>query len=52
LAECLLRLLEDDALRADLRVRGPVQAASFTWERAADKTLAVYREAVAERRRR
>jgi glycosyltransferase involved in cell wall biosynthesis len=52
LAACLLRLLSDAGLRADLRVRGPVQAAGFTWERAARETLAVYREALAERRRR
>jgi glycosyltransferase involved in cell wall biosynthesis len=51
LAACLLRLLEDDALRADLRARGPIQAAGFTWERAATETLAVYREAIAEHRR-
>jgi glycosyltransferase involved in cell wall biosynthesis len=50
LAACLLRLLEDDALRADLRARGPIQAAGFTWERAATETLTVYRVAVAERR--
>jgi glycosyltransferase involved in cell wall biosynthesis len=51
LASCLLRLLEDDTLRADLRARGPIQAAGFTWERAATETLAVYREAIAERHR-
>ncbi|MFN8637673.1 MAG: glycosyltransferase family 1 protein [Chloroflexota bacterium] len=50
LAACLLRLLEDEALRADLRARGPVQAASFTWERAAHETLAIYHEVRAERR--
>ena len=46
LAAALLRLLSDEALRADLRVRGPAQAAGFTWERAARETLAVYREAL------
>jgi glycosyltransferase involved in cell wall biosynthesis len=50
LAACLLRLLEEEALRADLRARGPVRAAGFTWERAAQQTLAVYREAIAEGR--
>jgi glycosyltransferase involved in cell wall biosynthesis len=50
LAACLLRLLGDDALRSDLGARGPVQAAGFTWERAAQQTLAVYREAIAARR--
>lgn len=48
----LLHVLEDETLRADLRARGPIQAAGFTWERAAQETLAVYREAIAERRRR
>jgi glycosyltransferase involved in cell wall biosynthesis len=51
LAAALLRLLSDEALRADLRTRGPVRAAGFTWERAACETLAVYREAIAERGR-
>ena len=51
LAAALLRLLTDEALRADLRAGGPVQAARFTWERAARETLAVYWEAIAERRR-
>ena len=46
LAAALLRLLEDQALRAELSSRGPVQAARFTWERAACETLAVYREAL------
>jgi glycosyltransferase involved in cell wall biosynthesis len=48
LAAALLRLIEDEALRADLRARGPLRAADFTWERAARETLAVYREALAE----
>jgi glycosyltransferase involved in cell wall biosynthesis len=50
LAAGLLCLLEDDALRSELRARGPVQAAGFTWERAAEQTLAVYHEAIAARR--
>jgi glycosyltransferase involved in cell wall biosynthesis len=45
LATALLRLIEDSALQADLAARGPQRAASFTWERAARETLAVYREA-------
>jgi glycosyltransferase involved in cell wall biosynthesis len=44
LASALLRLVEDDALRAELRRRGPERAAGFTWERSARETLAVYRE--------
>ena len=46
LAAALLRLLEDEVLRADLRARGPARAAGFTWEQAAHQTLAVYREAL------
>src|SRR5262249_59336802 len=42
LAVCLLRLLADEALRADLRARGPLQAAGFTWARAAQETLALH----------
>jgi glycosyltransferase involved in cell wall biosynthesis len=49
LAAALLRLLSDEALRAELRVRGPARAAGFTWERAARETLAVYREALGHR---
>jgi glycosyltransferase involved in cell wall biosynthesis len=50
LAAALSRLIEDEGLRAELRVRGPDRAAAFTWERAARETLAVYREARAVRR--
>jgi glycosyltransferase involved in cell wall biosynthesis len=35
--------LSDAALREDLRQRGFRRAAQFSWERAADETLAVYR---------
>jgi glycosyltransferase involved in cell wall biosynthesis len=46
LATTLLRLIEDDGLRAELRVRGPARAAGFRWERSARATLEVYREAL------
>lgn len=46
LADALLRLIEDEALRMTLRERGLWQAGRFTWERAARETLAVYREAL------
>jgi glycosyltransferase involved in cell wall biosynthesis len=36
------RLLEDDALRRDLRERGLVRAAEFSWARAAEETHALY----------
>ncbi|HZU05831.1 MAG TPA: glycosyltransferase family 1 protein [Chloroflexota bacterium] len=44
LAEALRAVLEDPALRADLRRRGLARAAQFSWERTAAATLAVYRE--------
>ena len=40
--EALGRLLADPELRAELRTRGLARARSFTWETAAQKTLAVY----------
>jgi glycosyltransferase involved in cell wall biosynthesis len=42
-ADALERVLGDPALEADLRQRGPAQAARFSWARAARETLAVYR---------
>lgn len=42
LAGALARVLNDDALRREMRARGLAQAAHFTWERAARETLAVY----------
>ena len=48
LADALLRLLEDEDLRANLRRRGLEQAARFSWDEAARQTLAVYREALDE----
>ena len=44
LADALLRLGTDDALRADLAARGRVRAAGFTWEAAARAVAALYRE--------
>ena len=43
IAEGLARMLEDEALRDDLRERGHRRAARFSWERCARETLAVYR---------
>ncbi len=42
LAVALHRLLTDDGLRASLRAKGLARARTFTWERAAEETLAVY----------
>jgi glycosyltransferase involved in cell wall biosynthesis len=47
LAAAIERLVADPALRASLAGRGRDRAATFTWERTARETLAVYR-AVAE----
>jgi glycosyltransferase involved in cell wall biosynthesis len=43
IAEGLGRLLEDDTLRRQLSERGYRRAASFSWERCALETLAVYK---------
>jgi glycosyltransferase involved in cell wall biosynthesis len=42
LAQALQRVLEDAALRAELKGKGLAQAARFSWERAARETLRVY----------
>jgi len=51
-AEAMAELWSDDARRARLRLLGLEQAARFSWQRAAQETLALYREAVALRRER
>jgi glycosyltransferase involved in cell wall biosynthesis len=51
IAEGLLRLASDGALREALRARGLARARSFSWERTARETIAVYREVVEEARR-
>jgi glycosyltransferase involved in cell wall biosynthesis len=44
LAVALHRVLTDDALHASLREKGLIRARRFSWERAAEETLAVYRD--------
>jgi glycosyltransferase involved in cell wall biosynthesis len=44
LADAMVRVLDDQALRATLREKGFQRAKHFTWERAARQTLAVYRD--------
>ncbi len=44
LAGAIIRVLEDSALRDKLRAKGFERARQFTWQRAAERTLAVYRE--------
>ena len=43
LAGAMKKVLTDPALAADLAARGPRQAAKFSWQNAAAKTLEVYR---------
>ena len=47
LGEALVSLLRSDALASDLRDRAASRAALFSWDRAADETLAVYRSVLA-----
>jgi glycosyltransferase involved in cell wall biosynthesis len=42
LSQAIIRTWTDDALRADLRVRGKIQAMRFTWERTAEQTRKLY----------
>ncbi|MGH9058557.1 MAG: glycosyltransferase family 4 protein [Acidimicrobiales bacterium] len=46
-AEALASVCEDSELRAELRRRGRVQAARFTWQHTAAQTLDVYRQVLA-----
>lgn len=47
LAGAILSCLVDESLAADLRQRGPVQAARFTWSRTLRETLEAYEAALA-----
>ena len=47
IAAKLDRLLTDETLRAELRVRAPLQAKKFTWRACAEATLAAYRDLIA-----
>ncbi|OQA40988.1 MAG: hypothetical protein BWY52_02724 [Chloroflexi bacterium ADurb.Bin325] len=46
LAGALERVLADPVLAAELRGRGLAQAARFTWRRAAEATLDLYRTVI------
>jgi len=50
LAEAILRVLENQTLREGLRAKGFERVRQFTWERAARRTLALYRELCGEPR--
>lgn len=49
--ECVLRLLTDPVLYEELKQQGTRQSALFSWDRAAEETLQVYRDVLAERAR-
>jgi len=42
--DAIIRVINDESLREDLRARGIARAATFTWQRTARLTLDVYRE--------
>jgi glycosyltransferase involved in cell wall biosynthesis len=46
MAQALQRLASDPALRADLAARARARALLYTWQRAAEQTVAVYQRAV------
>ncbi len=48
LAVAMMRLAQDDALRACLREKGRTRATSFTWRATAQKTIAVYEKVYAQ----
>ena len=47
LGAAMIRALEDEALRADLKIRGFARAKQFSWEQAAAKTVELYRQVCA-----
>jgi glycosyltransferase involved in cell wall biosynthesis len=44
--DAIIRLVDDESLRSDLRARGLARAATYTWQRTARLTLDVYRDAL------
>ena len=44
LGEAMIRVLEDESLRATLKVKGFERAKQYSWEQAGAKTVALYRE--------
>lgn len=47
IADALARMIEDDEYRLLLRRRGLERAQQFSWKKAAEETVGVYREAIA-----
>ena len=50
LAEALARLIDDAALRAELRARGLQRARGFDWRETARMTLQIYRRVISDRK--
>ncbi len=50
LAQAIRRVLDDELLRQEMRHKGLAQAARFTWEQTAQKTLAVYEKVLSNAR--
>lgn len=50
LGDAIMRVLDDDSLQSQLRARGIARAKQFTWQRAAEQTLGVYRQCVRNQR--
>ena len=46
IADAILRILTDDGLRRELTKKGVERAKLFSWQKAADETLAIYRRVV------
>jgi len=46
IADGMIRLLKDKKLYQCMQAAGPIQAATFSWGKTAERTLAVYREAL------
>jgi phosphatidyl-myo-inositol alpha-mannosyltransferase len=49
LADALVQLLRDDALRARLAARGRLTADKYSWQRVAQSTLDLYQKCIAQR---
>ncbi|WP_447973288.1 glycosyltransferase family 4 protein [Nitrospira sp. Kam-Ns4a] len=49
LANAMIRVIEDERLREELRVKGFERAKQFTWESAARRTVALYRDLCGEK---
>ncbi len=46
IAEAMIRVISDEDLKSELKEKGLKRAKAFTWEKTAEETLKVYREAV------